>query len=136
MGKECFYNKIYWKCNEYLGFGVFVSLFIDKKRIKNIDNIKEYIKRINNNESVEDEIYVNDIKDDIEEFMFMGFRMIEGISIDCFKERFNKNIYEVYNEVIEKNINEGLLIYDLGKLYLLFKGIEFFNYVMSDFILI
>ncbi|OOM06687.1 radical SAM family heme chaperone HemW [Clostridium saccharobutylicum] len=135
VGKECFHNKTYWKCNEYLGLGVSASSFIDKKRIKNIDNIKEYIKRINNNESVEDEIHVNDIKDDIEEFMFMGLRMIEGISIDCFKERFNKNIYEVYNEVIEKNINEGLLIYDSGKLYLSSKGIELSNYVMSDFIL-
>ncbi|NOW61454.1 oxygen-independent coproporphyrinogen-3 oxidase [Clostridium saccharobutylicum] len=101
-GNECFHNKAYWKCNEYLGLGVSASSFIDKKRIKNIDNIREYIKRINNNESVEDEIHVNDMKDDIEEFMFMGFRMIEGISIDYFKERFNKNIYEVYKEVIEK----------------------------------
>ncbi|AGX42089.1 oxygen-independent coproporphyrinogen-III oxidase 1 [Clostridium saccharobutylicum DSM 13864] len=134
-GNECFHNKAYWKCNEYLGLGVSASSFIDKKRIKNIDNIREYIKRINNNESVEDEIHVNDMKDDIEEFMFMGFRMIEGISIDYFKERFNKNIYEVYKEVIEKNINEGLLIYDSGKLYLSSKGIELSNYVMSDFIL-
>lgn len=134
-GKECFHNKAYWKCNEYLGLGVSASSFIDKKRIKNIDNIKEYIKRINNNESVEDEIHVNDMKDDIEEFMFMGLRMIEGISIDYFKERFNKNIFEVYNEVIEKNIDEGLLIYDSGKLYLSSKGIELSNYVMSDFIL-
>ncbi|AQS09000.1 oxygen-independent coproporphyrinogen-III oxidase-like protein YqeR [Clostridium saccharobutylicum] len=134
-GNECFHNKAYWKCNEYLGLGVSASSFIDKKRIKNIDNIREYIKRINNNESVEDEIHVNDMKDDIEEFMFMGLRMIEGISINYFKERFNKNIYEVYKEVIEKNINEGLLIYDSGKLYLSSKGIELSNYVMSDFIL-
>lgn len=134
-GKECFHNKVYWKCDEYLGLGVSASSFIDKKRIKNIDNIKEYIKRINNKESVIEEIHLNDIKDDMEEFLFMGLRMIEGIKVEKFKERFNKDIYEVYGEIIEKNIKKGLLINNSGNLYLTSHGIEISNYVMSDFIL-
>ena len=36
--KECFHNKVYWKCNEYLGLGVSASSFIDEKRFKNICN--------------------------------------------------------------------------------------------------
>lgn len=134
-GKECFHNKVYWKCNEYLGLGVSASSFIDKKRIKNIDNIKEYIKRINNKESVIEEIHINNIKDDMEEFLFMGLRMIEGIKVEKFKERFNRDIYEVYGEIIEKNIKKGLLIHNSGNLYLTSHGIEISNYVMSDFIL-
>lgn len=51
-GKECLHNKVYWQCEEYLGLGVSSSSFINEKRIKNIDNIKEYIKKINNNEDV------------------------------------------------------------------------------------
>lgn len=133
--KECFHNKVYWKCDEYLGMGVSASSFIDKKRSKNIDNIKEYIKRINNKESVIEEIHLNDIKDDMEEFLFMGLRMIEGIKVEKFKERFNKDIYEVYGEIIEKNIKKGLLINNSGNLYLTSHGIEISNYVMSDFIL-
>ena len=39
------------------------------------------------------EIHKNSFKDDMEEFMFMGFRKIEGISIDEFKKRFKKDIY-------------------------------------------
>ncbi|MCI1477362.1 MAG: radical SAM family heme chaperone HemW [Clostridium beijerinckii] len=134
-GKECFHNKVYWKCDEYLGMGVSASSFIDKKRSENMDNIKEYIKRINNKESVIEEIHVNDIKDDMEEFLFMGLRMIEGIKVEKFKERFNKDIYEVYGEIIEKNIKKGLLINNSGNLYLTSHGIEISNYVMSDFIL-
>ena len=134
-GKECFHNKVYWKCDEYLGMGVSASSFIDKKRSKNMDNIQEYIKRINNKESVIEEIHVNDIKDDMEEFLFMGLRMIKGIKLEEFKERFNKDIYEVYGEIIEKNIKKGLLIHNSGNLYLTSHGIEISNYVMSDFIL-
>lgn len=134
-GKECFHNKVYWQFGEYLGLGVSASSFINEKRIKNIDNIKEYINKINNSEDVSEEIHCNDLKDDMEEFMFMGLRMIEGIDSSKFKKKFGKDIYDVYKEPIEKHIKDGLLIYDSGKLKLTSKGIELSNYVMSDFIL-
>ncbi|MDO5518368.1 MAG: radical SAM family heme chaperone HemW [Clostridium sp.] len=134
-GKECFHNKVYWKLGEYLGLGVSSSSFIDEKRIKNIDGIREYIEKINNNQDVGGEIHVNDKKDDMEEFMFMGLRMIEGIDVEKFKKKFGKDVYDVYEEPIEKHVQEGLLIYDSGKLKLTSKGIELSNYVMSDFIL-
>lgn len=134
-GKECFHNKVYWKCNEYLGLGVSASSFIDKTRIRNIDNIKTYIERIDKNEDVVDEIHINTKNDDIEEFVFMGLRMINGIDLNEFRCRFNQDIYDVYGDIIEKNIKKELLINDLGRLYLSSKGIEVSNYVMSDFIL-
>lgn len=134
-GKECFHNKVYWKCNEYLGLGVSASSFIDKKRIRNIDNIKTYIDKIDKNEDVVDEIHINTKNDDIEEFVFMGLRIINGIDLNEFKCRFNQDIYDVYGDIIEKNIKKELLINDLGRLYLSSKGIEVSNYVMSDFIL-
>ena len=46
VNKECFHNKVYWKCNEYLGLGVSASSFVDEKRFKNIDDIKIYIEKI------------------------------------------------------------------------------------------
>ena len=135
QGKECFHNKVYWECKEYLGLGVSASSFIDNNRIKNIDDIQAYIMKINNNESVVEEIHANDIEDDMEEFMFMGLRMTEGININEFKNRFNKDIYEVYKDAIEKNIKKELLICNSERLFLSEKGIEISNYVMSDFIL-
>jgi len=135
IGKECFHNKVYWKCNEYLGLGVSASSFIDEKRIKNIDDIEEYIEKVNKDENVIEQIHVNDITDDMEEFVFMGLRMSEGIKINEFKKRFNKDIYEVYGDIIEKNIKRELLIYNSEKLFLSSRGMEISNYVMSDFIL-
>jgi oxygen-independent coproporphyrinogen-3 oxidase len=135
VNKECFHNKVYWKCNEYLGLGVSASSFVDEKRFKNIDDIKIYIEKINNNEDVTEEIHVNNINDDMEEFMFMGLRMIEGINLKTFKKRFGKDVFDIYDEVIKNNIKKGLLVVDSGKLYLSEKGIELSNYVMSDFIL-
>ena len=134
-GKECYHNKIYWKCEEYIGVGIAASSFIDERRDRNISNIKEYINRINNNERVIEEEYRNTEKDDIEEFMFMNLRMINGINENEFKRRFNKDIDDIYRSVIEKHIKNKLLKRENGRIFLTDKGIELSNYVMSDMIL-
>ncbi len=133
--KECFHNKIYWQCKEYIGVGVSSSSYIDGKRIKNIDNIKKYIKNINENNSIIDEELENTEKDEIEEFMFMGLRMIKGIEEKEFENRFGKKVDELYKEIIEKHIKNGLLIRKDGRIFLSKKGIELSNIVMSDTIL-
>lgn len=135
-GYECYHNKVYWKCEEYLGLGSASSSFINEKRIKNIEDVKTYIERINKNESIIDEVIENKNKDNIEEFIFMGLRMLEGINLSEFKNKFNTNIEDMYKEVIEKNINNNLLIIENDRLKLTSKGIELSNSVMSDFIIL
>lgn len=133
--KECFHNKIYWECKEYIGLGVSSSSYINGKRIKNIDSINEYINNINENKSVIEEELENTEKDNIEEFMFMGLRMIKGIEEKEFEIRFKKKVDEVYKEVIEKHIKNSLVIRENGRIFLTKKGIELSNIVMSDMIL-
>ncbi|MDS0524065.1 radical SAM family heme chaperone HemW [Clostridium sp. SHJSY1] len=133
--KECIHNEVYWQCKEYIGVGVSSSSFVNNKRIKNIDSISEYIKRINRNESVIEEEYENTLEDNIEEFMFMGLRMIKGIDENEFLGRFGVEIDSLYKKVIDKNIKLGLLIREGGKIYLTSLGIEVSNLVMSDMIL-
>ena len=134
-GKECLHNEVYWMCDEYIGVGASSSSYIDGKRIKNIDDLREYIKRIGISESIVDEEIINTKNDDIEEFMFMGLRMNCGIKEEEFKRRFHTDIDNVYKDVIEGNINKGLLERKRGRIYLTDKGIEFSNMVMSDMIL-
>lgn len=134
-GKECFHNKVYWKCEEYIGIGASASSFINNKRIKNINSIKDYINNVNSNKSIIEEEYENTIEDNIEEFMFMGLRMIKGIDEKEFENRFKIKIDSKYKEVIDKNIKKGLLIREDDKIYLTKLGIELSNVVMSDMIL-
>ena len=134
-GFECYHNKVYWKSEEYLGVGSASTSFIDGKRIKNIENVKNYIDRINSGEEIIEEITVNTIEDSMEEFVFMGLRMITGISLSEFEKRFRVNIESIYKDVIDKNINNKLLVLEGDNLKLTEKGIELSNSVMSDFIL-
>ena len=134
-GYECYHNKVYWKSMNYLGLGSASTSFIDGKRIKNIENVKAYIDGIMDDKSIVLEENENSKEDNIEEFVFMGLRMIEGISKEEFKKRFKLDIYEIYNKEIKKNIENGLLLDVDDRLKLTEKGIEFSNLVMSDFIL-
>ena len=134
-GKECEHNKVYWSLKEYIGVGSASSSYIDGSRFSNTTNINDYIEKINNNVSVVIDKYENSIEDEMEEFVFMGLRMISGIDLLRFKKKFGIDINSIYKEVIEKNIKDGLLVVEENKMFLTAKGMELSNSVMSDFIL-
>ena len=71
----------------------------------------------------------------MEEYMFMGLRLNEGVSKMEFNQKFNTSIDSIYGSVIEKNIKRGLLQLKDDKLSLTPKGISLANEAMSDFIL-
>ncbi len=134
-GKECKHNLKYWNMKEWIGVGSNSSSFIDNKRIKNITDIKVYIEKINDNEMPYEEIIENSENDNIEEFMFMGLRKIEGVSEEEFYKRFNKKMDYLYKDVIKKYEKEEFLSRNKGRLYLTEKGIAVSNIIMADFLL-
>lgn len=134
-GYESIHNLVYWKLEPYLGIGAGAHSFINGKRFRKKHNIDEYIKCINDNTSCVEEVHINSIEDSMEEYMFMGLRKIEGISIKDFNDRFNRDIFEIYRDVIDKYINTGHIIIKGDRLFLSMNGICISNYIMSDFIL-
>lgn len=134
-GLECRHNKIYWKLENYIGCGSSSHSYLDGIRYKNESKIEKYIVNMKNRNSAVVEKYKNSIKDDMEEFIFLGLRLIEGLSIEEFQRRFRISIFEKYEAVIEKYVKIGLLKLENGRLSLTSKGIELSNQVMSDFIL-
>lgn len=134
-GKECRHNLIYWELNEYIGCGASAHSYFKGIRNINENNVKRYINKSLRNVNTSIESYVNSREDDIEEFMFLGFRKISGVSIQEFEKRFGISIYSVYKKVIDKHLRQGLLVVRNGRIFLSAKGIEISNTVMSDFIL-
>lgn len=131
---ECKHNIIYWKCDNYLGLGPGASGFIGDTRYSNIEDICEYNKCIMQNiRPVSEEIELTK-KDKIEEFIFMGLRMNEGINIDIFKERFDTDFYDIYQEVMDKLIKRELVRFDGKNISLTQKGREISNSVFIEFL--
>lgn len=134
-GKECRHNLAYWNMDNWIGVGSAAASYINGKRIKNISSVEEYINSINERGEAVEEIINNSKNDNMEEFMFMGLRKINGIDENEFKKRFGMNINDVYGEILNKYIDEGLLIRESGRVFLSEKGIEISNIIMADFLL-
>ena len=138
-GYECIHNLKYWNREEYLGLGIGAASFVNETRYSNTRDLNKYIECMSKNDIKLEDIWENveklGLKDAKEEFVFLGLRKIEGISIEEYKEIFNEDIYKQYKNEIESNINKGLLEIEENRLKLTRKGIDLSNSVMSDFII-
>ncbi len=134
-GKECKHNIGYWERVDYLGFGIGAASKIGNKRFRNTENREKYIAFPT--ESYE-EIQELSMAEEMEETMFLGLRLVEGVSLEKFRKLFGVAMESVYGDVIKKHIAEGLLKImqkeDEKYLCLTDKGRDVCNYVMSDFL--
>ena len=107
--------------------------------MKNISDMNKYIGNAGKLDLYED-IEILTANDCMEEFMFLGLRMMKGVSSRRFLKLFNKNINDVYAEPLEENIKNNLLCQyrdDSGESWycLTPHGIDISNTVMADFML-
>jgi len=130
-GLECRHNMIYWNLENYVGCGSSSHSFLNGTRYRNEEKIEDYIESMKNKKSAIIEENVNKEKDNIEEFIFLGLRKIEGISLERFKSLFGISILDKYEEVIKKYVDLKLLVIENDTS----RGIEVSNQVMSEFIL-
>ena len=76
-------------------------------------------------------------KDQMEEFMFLGLRMMEGVSLEEFEKQFGKSMLEIYGNKLAKLEKQGLLEKkeDSGRYALTKTGIDVSNQVFVEFLL-
>ena len=86
-------------------------------------------------DSWHEEIELLSEKDLMEEFMFLGLRLKKGISEQEFMEKFGKTVEEVYQKVLIRLTEEGVLERKNGRIRLSEKGTDVANYVMAEFLL-
>lgn len=133
-GYECRHNCGYWRRVEYVGFGIGAASLVRNERFQNQSDLGVYLE---NPLGCRSEQQVLSLKEQMEEFMFLGLRMTQGIQEQEFRENFGKWPNEVYGSVIDRNLKDGLLQYraDEGRLALTERGMDLSNYVMAQFLL-
>lgn len=129
-GFECYHNKVYWRTEEYQGFGLGAHSYADGVRFHNTYDMKEYLRggglRL-------DKEFLS-FQEKQEEFMFMGLRMNEGVSEAEFLRRFGESMDSVYGDEIKELISEELLVKKDGRLSLTDRGVDISNSVFEKFI--
>ena len=74
-------------------------------------------------------------QEQMEEFMFLGLRVMNGVSKQEFLKRFQLELEDVYGQSLETLENEQLLVLENDKIALTKKGIDISNYVFAQFLL-
>lgn len=141
-GYACRHNVGYWRRREYLGLGLGASSLVNKERFHNTEDMKKYqeeCSKFRNEGSILYHIREDNEKlsmdEEMEEFMFLGLRLSNGIGLQEFEETFAKSIDDVYGEVIQKLKMEQLIVVNEGRMYLTEMGMDVSNYVFSEFLL-
>lgn len=149
-GYACRHNLVYWQGGDYLGLGLGSSSYMDGVRFHNTTDFNTYV---NQGAYVEDREELS-VQAKMEEFMFLGLRVMAGVSGTEFEKRFGKTMEDVYGDVLRKHEEEGLLQIErkedrkeaaaaepakgktnIEKVMLTTNGVDVSNYVFADFLL-
>lgn len=133
-GFKCRHNLIYWSAEEYIGFGAGAHSFFQSARFNNIYDPKEYIDRLKLDGKISENIEFIDRKESMTEFMILGLRLVDGVRMEDFKNRFNEDILNVYGSQIDKMLKKELLTVKGGKIALTSLGLDYANQVFMEFI--
>lgn len=134
-GRECRHNIGYWKRENYLGFGLGASSMMENVRFSNTGDMKEYLEARGEPAKIRRDIQRLSVPEQMEEFMFLGMRMREGVSEAEFQSLFRRDIQEVYGTVLEKYQALRLLERLDGRIFLTRQGVHVSNQVFADFLL-
>ncbi len=131
----CKQNVRYWEQGPYIGVGLGSHGYLDGKRYHNTYDFKKYLETNGVIEAcVEEEEVITEAMQ-MEEFMFLGLRLVKGIDTRMFEEKFQKSIDSVYGDSLAKWINQGALAKNKTWIYLTESGRDISNQIMSEFLL-
>lgn len=135
----CRHNIGYWTRKNYLGLGLGAASLIDNERFHCPKDLKQYLKIcFKDAQDVDGGWHTSreklDLQAQMEEFMFLGLRMMCGIATEQFREQFSCDIEEVYGPILEKQLKQGLIQKTETGYKLTEYGIDISNYVMAEYI--
>lgn len=129
-GFACRHNCVYWTGGDYLGFGLGASSYFEGRRFVNPSKMSQYT-----GECKPQDVEELSLKDQMEEFMFLGLRMTKGISEKEFFDKFGQKMEAVYGEILKKQAEEGLILRKNSQIQLTEKGLDVSNYVFCDYLI-
>lgn len=140
-GYESRHNCGYWMRIPYTGFGIgAASLMVNDKmgthgdageyRVKNVSSLSEYI----DNPMKKEEVTGLCVEDMEQEYMFLGLRMSSGVDYNDFYEHYGIRAEQRFGEAIKRLLKQELITEDGKGIRLSKKGVDYGNYVFSEFI--
>lgn len=133
--KECQHNLIYWHRAPYIGLGLGARSLFENIRYANEENLKKYIEAAGEITKIrhEEESLTKEMC--MEEYMFLGLRLLEGISESDFEKQFGKSVWDIYKIQLDKWMKYKVLIKEGDCIKLTAYGLDVCNEVFSSFLI-
>lgn len=132
-GYPCRHNIVYWRCDEYVGYGLGASSYLASNRFRNEDTLGKYVACGDFFPRFEQEQITGE--DAVSEFMFMGLRMSAGVSLAAFERRFGRSMMHYYEKTMRDLLDKELIGQENGRIFLTPYGIDISNHVFAQFLL-
>jgi len=127
-GRESRHNINYWRRGEYIGLGAAAHSFINSERWRNTDDVFEYISSLEKGAIAIKDHETLTPEDEKREFVFLGLRMANGISVKEGEERYGISLASASGELLK----DGLLEMEGENLRPTRKGFSVLNAVIGE----
>jgi oxygen-independent coproporphyrinogen III oxidase len=133
-GRMSRHNLKYWQDGEWIGLGCGAHSTRAGVRWKNVASPEEYVARVT--AGLAPAIERRDLTRDerIEEALFTGLRLVEGVDTEAVGRRFGVDVWERYGEPLQPFLDEGLLRRSGARLRLTRDGMLLANEVLAVFV--
>ena len=129
------HNLKYWQEGEWLGFGCGAHSTYGGERWRTLSSTVEYVDRIAAGADVRLDRRSLDPQERLEEALFMGLRLVDGLDLFAMRQRHDVDIWARYGQDLAAFAQAGLLVHEPGRrLALTRAGMLLANEVMSVFI--
>lgn len=133
-GRESRHNLKYWMDGNWLGFGCGAHSTRDGVRWKNAASTEQYISVVISGGSPVSARHPLPAAHRVEDALFTGLRLTRGIDLETIMARYGVDVWRRYGDDLQLFVDEGLLIYDGGRLRLSRAGMLVANEIMAVFI--
>ena len=134
-GLVCRHNIGYWTGVPYLGLGLGASSYLvrgrDFVRLRGSTDLNRYC--AGDYTCREETVLTKENR--IEEYMFLGLRMTDGISRERFAQLFGQTVEQVYGPVLSRMYEQQLMRCTGDRIALTEQGMDISNRVLSEFLL-
>lgn len=132
-GWECRHNLVYWENRPYLGLGAGAASHWEGKRWQNYTSLEAYCEAVEKGEWPIAEREILTRRQQMAETVFLGLRLLRGLSLKEFRNRFGEELVNVYQKELERLTAWGLVKVQGDYLRLTEKGLPLANEVFVAF---
>jgi len=133
-GRRARHNLKYWTDGEWLGFGCGAHSTRKGVRWKNVSGTDEYVRRVTEGTSVVSERRVLPPSTQLEDALFMGLRLSDGVDFDLIAGRYGVDVWQRYGSALQPHLEAGLLRKESSRLRLTRQGMLLSHEVMAVFV--